>query len=85
MLSDGGVIRAGYSAELDEYRDAAANGKQWILNLEAAERQETGIKNLRIQYNRVFGYYIEVTKSNLGFWCPCATAASRPLPEPSAM
>ena len=65
LLSDGGVIRAGYSAELDEYRDAAANGKQWILNLEAAERQETGIKNLRIQYNRVFGYYIEVTKSNL--------------------
>ena len=65
LLSDGGVIRAGYSAELDEYRDAAANGKQWILDLEAAERQETGIKNLRIQYNRVFGYYIEVTKSNL--------------------
>ena len=65
LISDGGVIRAGYSAELDEYRDAAANGKQWILNLEAAERQETGIKNLRIQYNRVFGYYIEVTKSNL--------------------
>ena len=65
LLSDGGVIRAGYSPELDEYRDAAANGKQWILDLEAAERQETGIKNLRIQYNRVFGYYIEVTKSNL--------------------
>ena len=65
LLSDGGVIRAGYSDELDEYRDAAANGKQWILDLEAAERQETGIKNLRIHYNRVFGYYIEVTKSNL--------------------
>ena len=65
LLSDGGVIRAGYSAELDEYRDAAANGKQWILNLEAAERQETGIKNLRIQYNRVFGYYIEVAKGQL--------------------
>ena len=65
LLSEGGVIREGYSRELDEYRDAAANGKQWILDLEAAERQETGIKNLRIQFNRVFGYYIEVTKSNL--------------------
>lgn len=65
LLSDGGTIRPGYSKELDEYRDAATNGKQWILDMEAAERQETGIKNLRIQYNRVFGYYIEVTKSNL--------------------
>ena len=65
LLSDGGVIRAGYSAELDEYRDAAANGKQWILNLEAAERQETGIKNLKVGYNKVFGYYIEVTRSQL--------------------
>ena len=65
LLSDGNVIRDGYSAELDEYREAMVNGKQWILDMEAAERQETGIKNLRIQYNRVFGYYIEVTKSNL--------------------
>ena len=80
----GGVIRAGYSAELDEYRDAAANGKQWILNLEAAERQETGIKNLRIQYNRVFGYYIEVTKSNLDL-VPLRYSRKQTLPEPSAM
>ncbi|MCI5846925.1 MAG: DNA mismatch repair protein MutS [Clostridiales bacterium] len=65
LLSDGNVIRDGYSAELDEYREAMVNGKQWVLDMEAAERQETGIKNLRIQYNRVFGYYIEVTKSNL--------------------
>lgn len=64
-MGDGGVIRSGYHQELDEYREAAVNGKQWILDMEAAERQETGIKNLRIQYNRVFGYYIEVTKSNL--------------------
>lgn len=42
---------------------AATNGKQWIIDLEAKEREATGIKNLRIQYNRVFGYYIEVTKS----------------------
>ena len=65
LLSDGNVIRDGYSAELDEYREAMVNGKQWVLDMEAAERQETGIKNLRIQYNRVFGYYIEVTKSYL--------------------
>ena len=64
-LSDGGVIRKGYHADLDEYREALQNGKQWILDMETAERQETGIKNLKIQYNRVFGYYIEVTKSNL--------------------
>jgi len=64
-LSDGGVIRRGYHAELDEYREALENGKQWILDMETAERQETGIKNLKIQYNRVFGYYIDVTKSYL--------------------
>ncbi|MDD3920845.1 MAG: DNA mismatch repair protein MutS, partial [Eubacteriales bacterium] len=65
-LSDGNIIADGYNAELDGYRDAATNGKQWVLDLETAERQETGIKNLRIQYNKVFGYFIEVTKSNLG-------------------
>ena len=64
-MSDGGIIRKGFHAELDEYREAMINGKQWILDMESAERQETGIKNLKINYNRVFGYYIEVTKSNL--------------------
>ena len=63
VISEGGIIRDGYSAILDEYRSAATNGKQWIIDLEAKEREATGIKNLRIQYNRVFGYYIEVTKS----------------------
>ena len=63
LISEGGIIRDGYSPVLDEYRSAATNGKQWIVDLEAKEREETGIKNLRIQYNRVFGYYIEVTKS----------------------
>ncbi len=62
---DGGIIQDGYSKELDEYREAQKNGKQWILNLEADEREKTGIRNLRIQYNKVFGYYIEVTKSFL--------------------
>ena len=65
VISEGGIIRDGYSAELDEYRAAQSNGKQWILDLEAREREATGIRNLRIQYNKIFGYYIEVTKSFL--------------------
>lgn len=65
-IADGGIIADGYNAELDGYREASVSGKQWVLDLETAERQETGIKNLKIQYNRVFGFYIEVTKSNLG-------------------
>ena len=69
-LSDGNIINSGYNQQLDEYRIAATNGKQWILNMEANERQNTGIKNLKIHYNRVFGFYIEVTKSNLGLVPP---------------
>ena len=65
VITEGGIIRDGYSAALDEYREAQKNGKQWILELEAREREETGIRNLRVQYNKVFGYYIEVTKSFL--------------------
>ncbi len=63
--NDPGVIRPGYDAQLDEYRRADTEGKQWLMDLEARERDATGIRNLRIQYNRVFGYYIEVTKSFL--------------------
>ena len=66
VISEGGIIREGFSAILDEYREAQTSGKQWILDLEAKEREATGIRNLRIQYNKVFGYYIEVTKSFLG-------------------
>ncbi len=62
---DGGVIRDGYSAELDELRMALRNGKNWIAELEAAERRRTGIKSLKVGYNNVFGYYIEVTRPNL--------------------
>ena len=65
VITEGGIIRDGYSATLDEYREAQKNGRQWILELEAREREETGIRNLRVQYNKVFGYYIEVTKSFL--------------------
>ena len=66
QITEGGIIREGYSEELDEYRMAQRDGKKWILDLEAREREATGIRNLRIQYNKVFGYYIEVTKSFLG-------------------
>ena len=65
VITEGGIIREGYSEVLDEYREAQTSGKQWILDLEAKEREETGIRNLRIQYNKVFGYYIEITKSFL--------------------
>lgn len=64
-IKEGDVIRDGYNAKLDEYRDASRNGKDWIASLEQKERDLTGIKNLKIGYNRVFGYYIEITKSHL--------------------
>jgi len=64
-VKEGGIIKSGFDEEVDRLRDAATNGKEWILSLEAREREKTGIKNLRIGYTKVFGYYIEVTKSNL--------------------
>jgi len=64
-LHDGGLIRPGYSPELDALRAAAADGRAWIANLEAEERKRTGIASLKVGYNAVFGYYIEVTKANL--------------------
>ena len=63
-ITEGGIIRAGCNARLDEYRAAAVQGRQWLLDLEAREREKTGIRNLKVQFNRVFGYFIEVTKSN---------------------
>lgn len=62
-IKDGGFIKNGYDAEIDELRDIKSNAKQWLADYENKEKQETGIKNLKIGYNRVFGYYIEVTKS----------------------
>ena len=64
-LKEGNIIRDGYNAQLDQYRDASRNGKTWIAQLEREEREKTGIKSLKIGYNRVFGYYIEVTRANL--------------------
>ena len=63
MLREGGIIREGYSKEADELRHASTDGKIWLANLEASEREKTGIKNLKIKYNKVFGYYFEVTNS----------------------
>ena len=65
QITEGGIIRDGYNRTLDEYREAQKHGRQWILDMETREREATGIRNLRIQYNKVFGYYIEVTKSFL--------------------
>jgi len=62
---DGGVIKSGYNEELDELRYLNANGKDYLIELESKERERTGIKNLKVGFNRVFGYYIEVTKSYL--------------------
>lgn len=64
-LRDGGIIARGYNADLDALKSAATDGRDWIANLEAQERERTGIKNLKVGYNSVFGYYLEVTKPNL--------------------
>lgn len=64
-LKEGMLIRSGYDANIDKLRAAARDGKDWIVKLELRERENTGIKNLKVRYNRVFGFYIEITKSNL--------------------
>jgi len=65
-LEQGGVIRAGFSQELDSIRQTASEAKSYLANLERRERERSGIKSLKVGYNRVFGYYIEVSKVNLG-------------------
>ncbi len=64
-LREGHIIKDGYHEDVDRYRRASTEGKQWLAELEERERNRTGIKNLRIKYNKVFGYYFEVTKSAL--------------------
>ena len=64
QITEGGLMRAGYSEDLDEIRDIAAGGKRWIAQLEAQERARTGIESLKVGYNKVFGYYLEVTHAN---------------------
>ncbi len=64
-LADGGTIRAGFHAELDELRDLSRNGRQYIAQIEARERARTGITSLKVRFNNVFGYYIEISKANV--------------------
>ncbi|OMF38246.1 DNA mismatch repair protein MutS [Paenibacillus sp. FSL H8-0548] len=64
-IREGGLIRAGYDSYLDQLREASTNGKKWLAELERQEREATGIKTLKIGYNRIFGYYLEVSKANL--------------------
>jgi DNA mismatch repair protein MutS len=63
-IKEGKIIKTGYNDEVDRLRTASSQGKSWIADLEQKEREKTGIKNLKVGYNKVFGYYIEVTKSN---------------------
>ena len=64
-VREGGMIRRGYHAELDDLRDASTRGRQWIAEFQASEQQRTGIRSLKVRHNKVFGYYIEITKANL--------------------
>ena len=65
LITEGQILKAGHSAQLDELRDAASHGREWIAALQDAERARTGIKSLKVGFNKVFGYYIEVSKANL--------------------
>ena len=64
-ITEGGIIKLGYSQEIDELKKATIEGKNWLIELEAKEKEDTGIKNLKVGFNKVFGYYFEVTKSYL--------------------
>ena len=64
-VKEGGVIKIGYNKDVDDYKKASTDGKKWLLELEQREKEKTGIKNLRVGFNKVFGYFLEVTKSNL--------------------
>ncbi len=64
-VKEGGIIKLGYDEEIDKLKTAQTEGKNWLIELEAEEKEKTGIKNLKIGFNKVFGYFLEVTKSNL--------------------
>ena len=64
-ITEGGIIKLGYNEEIDELKNATTEGKNWLIELEAKEKEETGIKNLKVGFNKVFGYFFEVTKSYL--------------------
>lgn len=64
-IKDGGVIRSGYHSELDELRSASREGREWLAAFQNRERERSGIKNLKVRHNKVFGYYIEISKANI--------------------
>ena len=64
-IKEGGIIKQGYNRQVDEYKNATNEGKNWLLQLEQKEKEKTGIKNLKVGFNKIFGYYFEVTKSYL--------------------
>ena len=64
-ITEGGIIKEGYNTEIDELKKATTQGKNWLIELEAKEKEKTGIKNLKVGFNKVFGYFFEVTKSYL--------------------
>ncbi len=66
-ITEGSIIKKGYNEEVDRLKTASTEGKTWLINLETKEKEETGIKNLKICYSKVYGYYIEISKSNLKF------------------
>ncbi len=65
LIKEGGIIKEGVNAELDYFRDLLTGGEKWLKDFEESEKEKTGIKNLRVGYNKVFGYYIEITNSNV--------------------
>ena len=76
-IRDGGAIKAGVDAELDALRAIARDSKSILVEIETRERERTGIGSLKMRFNSVFGYYIEVSKSNLAQACRTTTSASR--------
>ncbi len=83
-IADGGAIRDGFNAELDELRDISRNSRQYIAAIETRERAQTGIQSLKVRFNNVFGYYIEISKANLQLVASEPTNANKRWPMPNA-
>ena len=79
---DGGIIKEGYNEDVDKFRRSRTDGKKWLSELEAKERERTGIKTMKIKYNRVFGYSLEITIL-LKIWCRIIISVNRRLPMQS--
>ena len=77
LIRDGGVIASGYDAELDELRDISSNADGYLTDLERRERERTGLPSLKVGYNRVHGYFIEISKAQVGRMRPMTTRGDR--------